>query len=101
MTLQRAETAPDTGARLTMSEAVKSLTGFDEIAVEARFRREFVELGKTMTVRAVAFVLHRRGGMTDGDAYQAAMSAPLSALNDLFAPEPDDDAAGGEPSPEA
>lgn len=66
------------------NEVIGSFTGFDEISIEKAFGRDFGALNATMTMRAMAFVHHRRAGSTDKEAYQKAMAAPLREVRDLF-----------------
>jgi hypothetical protein len=77
-----------------MSEAIKvspevvvgSLTGFDEVAVQGKFRSDIADLTSTMTLRALAFVLLRRqDGMDDKSAYSRAMNMTLLEVKDMFA----------------
>lgn len=90
---------------MTAVEAMKSLNGFDEIAIEKAFGKEFDDLNGRDTIRAIIFVLERRAGSTDKDAKQYAMSLPMGQLDEHFEPaaeEVDDDEpeteAGKEPS---
>lgn len=69
---------------MTAPEAMKSLNGFDEIAIEKAFGRDFDDLNGRATVRAVIFVLERRGGASDKDAKAHAMSIPLGELDQCF-----------------
>lgn len=75
-------------------EAVKSLTGFDEIAISQVFGKEFSELGQTMTVRALLFVTLRRNGASDSQAYRSAMTVSLGRLDGLFVKDEDAAASG-------
>lgn len=77
---------------VSVQEMVGSLTGFDEIAIEQKFKGELNNLGPTMTMRALVFVQERRAGADDKAAYGEAMRMTLSAINDRFR---DDDAAEG------
>lgn len=80
----------------SVEEMVESLNGFDEIAIERAFG-EVISLGKDkpMTLlRALVFTAHRREGLPDKDAKQAAMEATIRDLNDYF--RPDEDFEAGE-----
>jgi hypothetical protein len=66
----------------------KSFTGFDEIAIRQRFGTDLEELSSTMLTRAILFVVHRRDGVKDAEAYSRSMLVPIGELADLFADEP-------------
>lgn len=71
--------------------AMRSITGFDEIAIEQAFGSSFSDLSPTMTTRSVIFVLERRRGSTDAQAYQTAMRLGLGQVDDYpFAASGDD-----------
>lgn len=85
------ETPPVTD--LTTTRYLMSLTGFDEIAVAARFgeklqtiRADGINLG-----RALVFVDYRRQGLNDKDAHDAALGLTIRQVLDYFPPEPKDD----------
>jgi hypothetical protein len=88
--------------KLTAEEAAESLTGFDEIAIEQMFRKDISDLSGTMSMRAIMFVLYRRNGQSDSDAFRAVMAAPLKEIQAGFA-EVDEGKADGsdetEPGP--
>jgi hypothetical protein len=84
-------------ASLPPSDFLMSLTGFDEIAIAARF-------GQTLTVlredpiaagRALAFVHYRRAGQNDVEAHNTALSLTLREVSEFFVPEPGDASAEG------
>lgn len=78
---------------MTWEEVAESLTGFDEIAVTKHFGVDVYMDSETKPVliqRALVFILKRRDGLTDTDAYQAAMSMPLSEVSDYCAKAEDD-----------
>lgn len=86
------ETAPATTPEPVDAEAmVSSLSGFDELAIAARFKAELGELSQTMMMRALAFVIYRRDGKDDAEAYGAAMRATLGEVKGLFAAGSDED----------
>lgn len=66
-------------------EAVQSLTGFDEIAIEQKFPGDF---GDTMqgskSTRALIFVMKRREGLSDHDAFLFAMNMPFGEAMKFF-----------------
>lgn len=68
----------------------KSLNGFEEIAIRAMFRAKLEDLAQdsTMFMRALVFVMHKRGGMKDSDAFQTVMATALDEVVAQFgAPE--------------
>ncbi len=65
-------------------DLVRSLTGWDEIAISERFRKEFSDLGQTITMRSLVFVQLRRAKVPDGDAFRACMNLPLGDLERYF-----------------
>lgn len=90
---------------MTATETLESLTGFDEIAIEKAFGREFDDLGGRATVRALIFIQRKRAGDSDKDAKNYALEVAIGKLDDHFAApaeEVDDDDpetdAGKEPS---
>lgn len=77
-------------ARLDPEQVAGSCTGFDELAIERAFGRELTDLGEsTRALRALLFVVRRRGGLSDTDAYRAVMNLSLDELMGHFE-EPDD-----------
>lgn len=81
-------------AKPTAEDAFNSLTGFDEIAIEKRFGLSdytTIESQSGKWMRAMVFVLKRREGLNDLDAYNAAMSMSLGELNDQFATDDETD----------
>lgn len=89
------------GNQPTVEDITGSLNGFDELAIEKKFGKELGSLNGTMTLRALVFVLERRNGKEDREAYNEAMRRTLIECRDTFASSspavPDDEeAAGGE-----
>lgn len=68
----------------TAQEAMSSLTGFDEIAIEKAFGKELDELSGRDTVRAIIFVLERRAGASDKDAKAYALGVSMGDLDKHF-----------------
>jgi hypothetical protein len=69
-----------------------SCNGFDELAIERAFGRELTELGEsTRALRALLFVVRRRDGLSDPDAYRDVMGLSLSALMERFEQPEDGD----------
>lgn len=87
--------APGPATELTADEAFDSLTGFDEIAITKAFGKAITAMSGDRSeaftwLRALVFVLGRRNGAKDAEAYAAAMALPLRELNTYFTPEPAD-----------
>lgn len=69
---------------MTAEEISESLTGFDEIAITKAFHTPLHQLEGTLPARALVFVLKRRAGLTDGEAYKASMELSQSSLMEQF-----------------
>lgn len=88
----------------TASEVFESMTGYEEVAIMQTFGanpQEVDEFGNTALVgtllgRSMVFILQRRDGKSDMDAYDAAMSLSTPALLDYFAKDGDEE-SGKEP----
>lgn len=75
---------------MNTEEIARSLTGFDEIAIEQSFGKPLDSLSDTMAGRALSFVMSRREGSNDKEAYGACMRATLGEITDAIAsPEPE------------
>jgi hypothetical protein len=61
-----------------------SLTGFDEIAISRAFDTAYAAMDGTMMCRALWFVVHRRDGMNDVDAYRTVMLVTIGELQERF-----------------
>lgn len=71
---------------------IESFTGFDEIAIETYFRKSFAAMGQsTMALRAAQFVVNRRSGMKDNEAYKACMNITFGELTANFVKGADDE----------
>lgn len=83
-------------------ELFESLTGFDEIAITKAFKVELFDLQEKpfLFMRAMAFILRRREGAKDAEAYQAAMEMTLGELTALF-PEPEPELDPDDPETES
>lgn len=84
-------------ANLSPSDFLMSLTGFDEIAIAARFGQPLHTLRADPIAagRALAFVHYRRAGQNDVDAHNAALGLTLREVSEFFLPEPDAPSAEG------
>lgn len=80
--------AEPVAARPTAREMVRSLTGWDEIAIERKFESKMTDLATTMAARAAVFVQLRREGNDDANAYGLCMNMPMGEVEDFFADEP-------------
>lgn len=72
----------------TPNEVMESMTGFDEIAVAQKFGGEILSLAEsrqTAFMRALVFVIKRREGLKDADAYRAAQELTLKETQEFFA----------------
>jgi hypothetical protein len=84
---------------LTAEDYVKSLTGFDEIAIARAFDgADMSALSKrpSTLLRACVFVDQRRKGLRDPEAYQAALTLTLDELEQYF-PDAEDEVMPEEP----
>lgn len=71
----------------TPQEVAESLTGFDEIAIKQKFGMALKPLGdedQTQFLRALVFVLRRRDGKQDAEAFHLAQAATLSEVSAQF-----------------
>lgn len=78
------DTTPAVPELIDSEAVVGSFTGFDEIAIAHTFRVDFTELAPSTTMRAIVFVVKRREGMKDGEAFKFVMNARLDAISALF-----------------
>lgn len=69
----------------TVEDTVRSVTGFDDIAVERMFGKELTDLSPVRLTRALVFVLKRRDGMNDADAFRACMEMGIGEVDGEFA----------------
>lgn len=79
--------------KVTADEFLESMNGFDEIAIEQRFGDDVLNLAQkqpTRFTRALVFVLLRRDGKSDAEAYQSVMEMGLGAVQNYFADEEDE-----------
>ena len=68
------------------TKVMGSFTGFEEIAVTRMFGMSISDMGNTWTIaaRAMTFVLLKRDGMTDKDAFRTAMEEPASVADGRY-----------------
>jgi len=74
----------------TLKEVSQSLTGFDEIAIKQKFSTSLAQLSQddaTQFARALAFVLERRDGKNDAEAYHIVQTDTLAKINARFREE--------------
>jgi len=75
-------------------QLLRSLNGFEQIAVEQHFRTKLKVIADDgiALMRPLLFVVEKRGGMPDADAFRKVMMMPLEDVNDRFrGPEPVED----------
>ncbi len=84
----------ETEAMPTIEDVVGSLSGFDEVAIEQKFKGDLGSLNNTMTARALVFVLERRAGKDDKAAYGESMRLTLKDVNARFSGSGDDEGNG-------
>ena len=85
-------------SRPTVSGVAESMTGFDEIAIEQLFRSPVEKMSGTLQMRAMVFVLRRREGMSDVDAFKAVMNMPFVEVDAQFRDEDEVAEVGKEPA---
>ena len=88
--------------QLTANAVFESLTGFDEIAIAQRFGRTVTDLASndsSMFTRALLFVLKRRDGANDDDAWNHALNLPMKEVT-AFVEAGADDESGKAQDPE-
>jgi hypothetical protein len=84
----------------TATDVALSLNGYDEIAIAKFFGVDYTELQTRpiMLLRSLMFIVERRAGAKDPDAYRAAMKATGSEVNAYFPDDPTDaDTDPGDP----
>ena len=76
---------------LDADELAKSINGFEQIAIRERFREKLETLTEdgTMFMRSLLFVVEKRDGKKDSDAYSAVMTMPLQEVVEKFKGEDD------------
>lgn len=79
--------------KINADEVVRSLNGFEDIAIEKMFGLPLMKMDEMRAPRALVFVLRKRDGLNDAQAHTAAMEMTFGELTDLFETE-DEDAIG-------
>jgi len=87
-------------SELTLNEAMESINGFDEIAIEKHMGYDIYtsdEEGSgvyrekpVLMIRCLIFVMQRRTGQTDVEARRAVMEMTVKDVHDYFADDPED-----------
>lgn len=87
----------------TATDVALSLNGYDEIAIAKYFGADYTELQARpiMFLRALIFVVERRGGAKDTEAYKTVMTATGTEVNDYFPDDPTDADTGEDGDPES
>lgn len=77
---------------LTAEDFFKSITGFDEIAIQKTFGTSFVDLRNDQFrfLRALVFVDLRRDGKKDAEAYTEVMNLGIGQVDAWFAEAADE-----------
>lgn len=87
-------TNTNTDGKLSFSDIVASLTGYEEVAIEDRFGAPIGNLMRgslTKAGRALVFVIElRRDTNKANKAYKTAMDLTVTELNDMFLDENED-----------
>lgn len=76
--------------KISASEMVQSLTGFEEIAIERHMGIDPYADGEAKplkVLRALVFVQRKRAGGKDAEAREYAMGLTMGEVQDLFAKE--------------
>lgn len=76
--------------KLGLRDVIRSFSGFDEKAIERFFGKAVEDLSGTTMGRAAFFILQRRSGVEDGEAYKASMLATIGEVDDTFASDEGD-----------
>lgn len=85
--------------KLTAEGFVKTLTGFDEIAIEKAFDADIYQIADkkpVLSLRMLVFVDQTRSGATPAEAKDAALSMTTGGLEGYFAE--DDEITPDEPT---
>jgi hypothetical protein len=92
----------------TFDEAIESLTGWDEIAIEKATGHTIESMTDEKTMRALqlsravaAVLLGRDKGMPHGEAYREVMGWPQAQVQAMFAEPPKQDVIPDEPDSES
>lgn len=81
----------ETAVKLDIDAYTRSLTGFDEIAIERFFGKGIGALSGTLQARALLFVEARRAATSDQEAFRASMQATIGDVEARFTWNDDDD----------
>ena len=85
----------DTDAgRIDVQAVYESLTGFDEMAIKAKFGMPVAELDGATQSRTALFITRKREGMNDADAFKFAMGTTNGDLEGMLVKPGDLDAEG-------
>jgi hypothetical protein len=83
----------ETNEKLSFSDMVGSLTGYEEVAIEERFGQPVGHLMRaalTKAGRALIFIDEQRKGAKAPAAYKAAMELRLEQVNERFFDDDED-----------
>ncbi len=76
--------------KINADDVVRSLNGFEDIAIEKMFGLPLMKMDEMRAPRALVFVLKKREGLNDVQAHTAAMEMTFGELTDLFETEDED-----------
>lgn len=87
----------------TIDTMVKSLTGFDEIAIEQAFHADLADVMESSgkVLRALIFVMKKREGLSDHDAFLYAMNVKRGDVDGHFTLSTEVDDEGKAPEPDS
>jgi hypothetical protein len=85
--------AVNAAEKVTVSEMIESLNGFEEIAITKAFDSDIFTLlntAPTTAGRALVFIDRKRRGETDKEAKNAALTLTLKEVDEAFAEDEDE-----------
>jgi hypothetical protein len=77
--------------KVGLEETTESFNGYDEIAITQSFGTRLEDMGALMSMRAAVFIVLRRSGLRDIDAYKRVMETSMKGVQDHFTDFDDDD----------
>ena len=82
---------------INLEQTLRSMNGYDEIAVQNMFRVPLKDLDGTTASRVAVFLTKRREGTHDGEAFKQSMELTIADLESLIdtADEADDEGKAG------
>lgn len=77
---------------MPLSVAVEEMTGFEVIAIESHFKRDFQDLGAMKTLIGAVWVYGNRNGQKM--EWATAKGMTLKQMQNYFVPEPEEEIEG-------